>query len=127
MAAAVSDYRVGEPAVNKLKKQASGELTLTLVENPDILAQLGAMKKEQYLVGFAAETQNLLAYAQTKLVKKNADMLIANDVSKHQVGFGYDTNQVTILTKDQEPEVLPLQDKLSIARKIMQKISEVIN
>jgi phosphopantothenoylcysteine decarboxylase/phosphopantothenate--cysteine ligase len=60
-------------------------------------------------------------------VKKNADMLIANDVSKHQVGFGYDTNQVTILTKDQEPEVLPLQDKLSIARKIMQKISEVIN
>ncbi len=127
MAAAVSDYRVGEPAVNKLKKQASGELTLTLVENPDILAQLGAMKKEQYLVGFAAETQNLLAYAQTKLVKKNADMLIANDVSKHQVGFGYDTNQVTILTKNQEPEVLPLQDKLSIARKIMQKISEVIN
>ncbi|KAA8431780.1 bifunctional phosphopantothenoylcysteine decarboxylase/phosphopantothenate--cysteine ligase CoaBC [Weissella paramesenteroides] len=127
MAAAVSDYRVGEPAVNKLKKQASGELTLTLVENPDILAQLGAMKKEQYLVGFAAETQNLLAYAQTKLVKKNADMLIANDVSKHQVGFGYDTNQVTILTKDQKPEVLPLQDKLSIARKIMQKISEVIN
>lgn len=127
MAAAVSDYRISEPAVNKLKKQASGQLTLTLVENPDILAQLGAMKKEQYLVGFAAETQNLLEYAQTKLVKKNADMLVANDVSKQQVGFGYDTNQVTILTKNQEPQVLPLQDKLSVARKIMQKISEVIN
>lgn len=127
MAAAVSDYRMGEPAANKLKKQESGQLTLTLVENPDILAQLGAMKEKQYLVGFAAETQNLLTYAQKKLVKKNADMLIANDVSKDQVGFGYDTNQVTILTKNHEPQVLPLQSKLAVAREVMQKISEAIN
>ena len=127
MAAAVSDYRMGKPATNKLKKQESGQLTLTLIENPDILAQLGAMKEKQYLVGFAAETQNLLTYAQEKLVKKNADMLVANDVSKDQVGFGYDTNQVTILTKNNEPLVLPLQSKLAVAREVIKKISEAIN
>ena len=127
MAAAVSDYRMSQTAENKLKKQDSGQLHLTLVENPDILAQLGSAKTNQYLVGFAAETQNLMTYAQNKLKKKNADMLVANDVSKDQVGFGYDTNQVTILTKDNEPESLPLQSKISLAREIMKKISVAIN
>lgn len=127
MAAAVSDYRMAQTAQNKIKKQDSGELNLTLVENPDILAQLGSAKTGQYLVGFAAETQNLMTYAQNKLKKKNADMLIANDVSKDQVGFGYDTNQVTILTKDKEPEMLPLQSKITLAREIMKKISITIN
>ena len=122
MAAAVSDYRMSQTAENKLKKQDSGQLHLTLVENPDILAQLGSAKTNQYLVGFAAETQNLMTYAQNKLKKKNADMLVANDVSKDQVGFGYDTNQVTILTKDNEPESLPLQSKISLAREIMKKL-----
>ena len=127
MAAAVSDYRMSQTAENKLKKQDSGQLHLTLVENPDILAQLGSAKTNQYLVGFAAETQNLMTYAQNKLKKKNADMLVANDVSKDQVGFGYDTNQVTILTKDNEPESLPLQSKITLAREIMKKISVAIN
>ncbi|MBC6499338.1 hypothetical protein H7R52_11990 [Weissella confusa] len=68
---------------------------IDLVENPDILATLGQQKTTQYLVGFAAETQDLLTYAQNKLEKKNADMLVANDVSKAQVGFGHDTNDVS--------------------------------
>lgn len=127
MAAAVSDYRVATPADQKMKKDAANPgLTLELVENPDILATLGANKTHQYLVGFAAETQDLINYAQQKLTKKNADMLIANDVSKAEVGFGYDTNQVTILTRDAQPETLPLQTKIAVAREIMRRVTEAV-
>ncbi|NBA10889.1 bifunctional phosphopantothenoylcysteine decarboxylase/phosphopantothenate--cysteine ligase CoaBC [Weissella confusa] len=124
MAAAVSDYRVATPADQKMKKNADhAGLTIDLVENPDILATLGQQKTTQYLVGFAAETQDLLTYAQNKLEKKNADMLVANDVSKAQVGFGHDTNEVTLLQRDAAPEKLPLQSKLALARDIMSRIA----
>ena len=125
MSAAVSDYRVANPADQKMKKQADRDvITLELVENPDILATLGAAKTHQFLVGFAAETQDVVQYAQQKLVKKNADMLLANDVSKDQVGFGHDTNQITILQRDKAPETLPLQSKIALARTLMAMIAK---
>ena len=86
-AAAVADYRVKNVADHKIKKNDE-ELTLVLEKNPDILKELGQKKqKGQVLVGFAAETQNLIQYAQSKLEKKNLDMIVANDVSKPQAGF----------------------------------------
>ena len=87
---------------------------------------MGQQKTTQYLVGFAAETQDLLTYAQNKLEKKNADMLVANDVSKAQVGFGHDTNEVTLLQRNAALEKLPLQSKLALARDIMNRIASQV-
>ncbi|TYC50050.1 bifunctional phosphopantothenoylcysteine decarboxylase/phosphopantothenate--cysteine ligase CoaBC [Weissella muntiaci] len=127
MAAAVSDYRLAEPASQKMKKQPNQEhLVLDLVENPDILADLGAQKTHQYLIGFAAETEDLIEHAHEKLIKKNVDLLLANDVSKPNVGFGHDTNQVTVLSPNAEPIVLPLQDKLALAREILNQVADQI-
>lgn len=101
MAAAVADYRVAEVADHKIKKTADNdEMTLKLVKNPDILATLGSRKTHQLLVGFAAETNNVEEYARIKLQKKNADMLVANDVSRPDAGFDVDTNQVIIFGAD---------------------------
>lgn len=101
MAAAVADYRVAEVAEHKIKKTADNdEMTLKLVKNPDILATLGSRKTHQLLVGFAAETDNVEEYARIKLQKKNADMLVANDVSRADAGFDVDTNQVIIFGAD---------------------------
>ncbi|RRG17951.1 bifunctional phosphopantothenoylcysteine decarboxylase/phosphopantothenate--cysteine ligase CoaBC [Weissella viridescens] len=123
MAAAVADYRIAEPATQKMKKQADASgLTLKLVENPDILAELGAQKSHQYLVGFAAETQQLLDHAQAKLKKKHADLLIANDVSQADIGFGSDDNAVTLLFKNETPETLPKMSKLEVARQVLKLI-----
>lgn len=124
MAAAVADYRVANPANQKIKKDPDQKgLTLNLVENPDILAQLGAKKTHQYLVGFAAETQNLLEHAQAKLIKKQADLLIANDVSNHDIAFGSDNNEVTLLSKNDAPKHLPLTDKLTLSHQILEIIA----
>lgn len=101
MAAAVADYRVAEVADHKIKKTADNdEMTLKLVKNPDILATLGSRKTKQLLVGFAAETNNVEEYARIKLQKKNADLLVANDVSRADAGFDVDTNQVIIFGAD---------------------------
>lgn len=124
MAAAVADYRVANPANQKIKKDPVQKgLTLNLVENPDILAQLGAKKTHQYLVGFAAETQNLLEHAQAKLIKKQADLLIANDVSNHDIAFGSDNNEVTLLSKNDAPKHLALTDKLTLSHQILEIIA----
>lgn len=125
MAAAVADYRIASPADQKIKKSADSDgLTLHLVENPDILATLGAAKTHQFLVGFAADTQDLLAAADKKLLKKNADMLIANDVSQPDAGFGVETNRVTILEPNKAPQELPLQSKLAVARQIVGLVAD---
>lgn len=101
MAAAVADYRVDKPAAHKIKKTADNdELTLKLVKNPDIIAELGRQKSRQLLVGFAAETDNMEEYARAKLTRKHADLLVANDVSRADAGFDVDTNQVVIFTAD---------------------------
>ena len=120
MVAAVSDYRVKEPATQKMKKtDDEDEITLTLVKNPDILKQLGSLKKEgQTVIGFAAETHQVIEFAKQKLVKKNADFIIANDVSDQSIGFGSEMHQVTILSKNGEEILLPKVSKHLLAKEI---------
>ena len=120
MVAAVSDYRVKEPATQKMKKtDDENEISLTLVKNPDILKQLGSLKKEgQTVIGFAAETHQVIEFAKQKLVKKNADFIIANDVSDQSIGFGSDMHQVTILSKNGEEILLPKVSKHLLAKEI---------
>ena len=116
MAAAVSDYRVKQPHDQKIKKVAGQTgWQLDLVANPDILAQLGQTKRQQVLIGFAAETQNLLEHARAKLSKKGADWLIANDVSNPAIGFNSDKNQVYVLGAQGQEVLLPQQSKTSLA------------
>ncbi len=116
MAAAVSDYRVKHPQDQKIKKVAGQtDWQLDLVQNPDILAQLGQTKRQQVLIGFAAETQNLLEHARAKLSKKGADWLIANDVSNPAIGFNSDKNQVYVLGAQGQEVLLPQQSKTSLA------------
>ena len=120
MVAAVSDYRVKEPATQKMKKtDGEDEITLTLVKNPDILKKLGSLKKEgQTIIGFAAETHQVIEFAKQKLVKKNADFIIANNVSDQTIGFGSDMHQVTILSKNGDEILLPKVSKYLLAKEI---------
>ena len=116
MAAAVSDYGVKHPHDQKIKKVAGQtDWQLDLVQNPDILAQLGQTKRQQVLIGFAAETQNLLEHARAKLSKKGADWLIANDVSNPAIGFNSDKNQAYVLGAQGQEVLLPQQSKTSLA------------
>ena len=124
-AAAVADYRVKNVADHKIKKNDE-ELTLVLEKNPDILKELGQKKqKGQVLVGFAAETQNLIQYAQSKLEKKNLDMIVANDVSKPQAGFNVDTNLIKLLKRDGSIEELPLMSKKDLAYMILNHVMKI--
>lgn len=124
-AAAVADYRVKNVADQKIKKNDE-ELTLVLEKNPDILKELGQKKqKGQVLVGFAAETQNLIQYAQSKLEKKNLDMIVANDVSKSQAGFNVDTNLIKLLKRDGSIEELPLMSKKDLAYIILNHVMKI--
>ena len=123
MAAAVSDYGVKHPHDQKIKKVAGQtDWQLDLVQNPDILAQLGQTKRQQVLIGFAAETQNLLEHARAKLSKKGADWLIANDVSNPAIGFNSDKNQVYVLGAQGQEVLLPQQSKTSLALAVWQVI-----
>ena len=124
-AAAVADYRVKNVSDQKIKKN-DAELTLVLEKNPDILKELGEMKKpHQTLVGFAAETQNLLQYAKSKLERKNLDMIVANDVSKPQAGFNVDTNLIKLLKRDGSIEELPLMSKKELAYIILDRVMKL--
>ena len=120
-AAAVADYRPEVAAEQKIKK-SSDTLTLCLTKNPDILAELGKLKTTQFLVGFAAETQELLAHATEKLRKKNLDMLVANDVTQAGAGFDADTNIVKVLSKDGSVEELPQMSKAELGHVILDRI-----
>jgi len=102
-------------------------MTLELNRTPDILATLGQEKKKQYLVGFAAETNDLMAHAQVKLTAKQVDLLVANDVSQTDRGFGADQNAVTLLRPNQAPEALPLASKKVIATQILERISTALS
>ena len=124
--AAVADYRPKETAPQKIKK-SDGELTLTLVRNPDILYELGQRKKQQILVGFAAETNDLEAYAKKKLEKKNLDFIVANDVSASDAGFGTDNNRVQIFYRDGREETQPLMSKMKLAGLILDRVKEQID
>ena len=125
-AAAVADYRPENFISNKIKKSEE-KLTIQLVKNPDILLELGKKKGCKILVGFAAETKDLLANAKAKLIEKNLDMIVANDVTKEGAGFESDTNIVKIITRDGEVKSLPLLSKRRVATKIFDKIVKAIN
>lgn len=124
-AAAVADYRPERSAEQKIKKSGD-ELLLKLVPNPDILGELGKIKGDKLLVGFAAETQSLVKNAAAKLRRKNVDILVANDVTKPGAGFGSDTNLVTLLYRDGEKESLPLLGKLEVAREILDRVCRLL-
>jgi phosphopantothenoylcysteine decarboxylase/phosphopantothenate--cysteine ligase len=130
MAAAVGDFRPKSVAGQKIKKRGDDEgLVLELVRNPDILAEVAAQKTAGYgprlTVGFAAETEDLLANARGKLERKKLDLIVANDVSAKDAGFAVDTNRVTLLFKDGRVEGLPLLSKTEVAERILEVIREV--
>lgn len=134
MAAAVADYRVKEKSEQKIKKTEDSTITLELVKNPDILAELcnrktdcrsdkSARNKTPVIVGFCAESENLLENAKAKLEKKGCDFLIANDISRQDIGFNSDENEVIIFDKNGEIQKLEKADKRTIAREILEWIS----
>jgi phosphopantothenoylcysteine decarboxylase / phosphopantothenate---cysteine ligase len=125
MAAAVADYRPANPAVQKLKRGQLGPKTeLALVANPDLLAGLGkrrGTKQTPLLVGFAAETQDVVANAQAKLAAKRCDLVVANDVSEPGAGFGVDTNRVTVVDRRGITEIPP-GTKAEVAHRILDRV-----
>lgn len=124
-AAAVADYRPSVQAEQKIKKDGSNR-TIDLVPNPDILAELGRKKTSQILVGFAAETENLMANAQGKMLRKNVDLLVANDVTKQGAGFGSPTNIVSFLFPDGRRIDFPQMSKLEVARNLVHETANLL-
>ncbi|TDX46751.1 bifunctional phosphopantothenoylcysteine decarboxylase/phosphopantothenate--cysteine ligase CoaBC [Orenia marismortui] len=124
MAAAVADYRPKDYSDNKIKKE-SGDLVIRLERTEDILAKLGKDKDNQILVGFAAESDNLVENAKDKLARKNADLIVANDITSADTGFAADNNKVIIISKDREVDI-PKASKLEVAKQIIDQICEMI-
>ena len=124
MAAAVADYRVKQYSEQKMKKTSDDTLILELVKNPDILQELCKKKTNQIIVGFCAESENLLENAKEKINKKGCDFLVANDISRKDIGFGSDDNEVVLLDKNGGVERLEKASKSVIARKILEYINE---
>lgn len=125
-AAAPADFRVARSAEQKIKKSERSELVLRLVPNPDILQELGEAKQGQVLVGFAAETEDLLANAQEKLQRKNCDLLVANDVTSPGSGFSSDTNEVRLLFADGKVEEVPLMEKTCLADLLLDRVLTLV-
>lgn len=123
--AAVADYRPKISYDHKVKKQ-DGDESLELERTTDILMELGENKKKQILIGFAAETDHVAEYAQKKLLKKNADMIVANNVKTAGAGFGTDTNIVTLFKRDGSVIELPLLSKNEVAVKILKEASQLL-
>ncbi len=120
-AAAVADYRVAVPSDQKIKKSGSESMSIALVRNPDIVADVSSLEQRPFTVGFAAETRDVLAYARDKMQRKKLDMIIANDVSRGDIGFNADQNEVVVLTKSQELH-LEKQDKNKLANRLTTQI-----
>ncbi len=123
MAAAVADYRAASPAEQKIKKGAAESSSIQLTRNPDILAEVNGVKVK---VGFAAETEDLLNNARSKLQSKGADLFVANDVSEEQGIFGSDTNKVAILDAAGGVEDLPRMAKYQVAHRILDRVVELL-
>ena len=120
-AAAVADYRAVEPSESKIKRTQDA-LTLRLEPNPDILATVAREKGERLVVGFAAETDNVAENARKKLAQKNADVMVANDVTAEGAGFDVDTNMVTLLSSDGRDLPLPRLTKAEVAERILDEV-----
>lgn len=124
-AAAVSDYRPKVASPRKLKKGDSYQ-TLELEKTEDVLEEVGKKKGNRVLIGFAAETEDLLAHAREKLLKKNLDFIVINDVTKSEAGFGVDTNQVKILYSSGEVRDIPLMLKEEVSQFILDEVCKVL-
>ena len=125
MAAAVADYRVKNYSIQKIKKGGVNEnLMIELTQNPDILKEICEMKSKAKIVGFCAESENLIENAKIKIQKKNCDFLVANDISRKDIGFGNDCNEVYILDKNLNISHIERGAKSIIARRILEKIFE---
>ncbi len=123
MAAAVADYRAKEIADTKIKKTSADEISINLIKNPDILKEISANRvQEQLVVGFCAESENVLEFAKEKIQKKGCDFLIANDVSRSDIGFSSDYNEIYIIDKKLNVEKIERAPKTIIAKKILQEI-----
>ena len=121
-AAAPADYRFAQVSDKKLKKQSGEPLTLTMIENPDVAKAVAERKRAgQTLIGFAAETNDTLAHAREKRLRKGLDMIVANDVTQAGAGFGVDTNIATLITAQGET-ALPLMTKRAMAVEILQAV-----
>ncbi len=125
MSAAVADYRPAKVAPQKLKKQG-GTLQLELVRTVDILAEIAPKKGKRLVVGFAAETQDVLANAASKLTRKGLDLIVANDVAGSDTGFAVDTNAVTILDSGGGREDIPLMSKADVADRILDRVARLL-
>jgi phosphopantothenoylcysteine decarboxylase / phosphopantothenate---cysteine ligase len=124
-AAAIADYRPSERAGEKIKKSEE-TLTLTLERTPDVLSQVAATRSNGMLViGFAAETENVIENARRKLARKNLDAIVANDVSRPDAGFDTTTNAVTIITKNSDPVELPVMSKREAADRILDVVIDL--
>jgi len=125
-AAAVADYRPAQIAAHKIKKIAEAEtMLLELVKNPDIVATIAALEQKPFVVGFAAESENLIAYAQQKLTRKNLDLMIANNIAATGIGFNSDDNAVTVIDQTQRQE-LTQRSKQQLARDLIAIIAQKI-
>ena len=117
----MSDFAPTSIAKQKVKKQ-DASLTVKLKTTPDILLELGQKKEDRILIGFAAETQSLVKNARAKLEKKNLDLIVANDVSRKEIGFQSDSNQVKMIGKDGSISALPLLPKRVLAHRVLDQV-----
>ena len=125
-AAAVADYRPSKHETSKIKKKDE-TLTITLVRNPDIIAEVGKVKGSRILVGFAMETEDLEKNAREKMMAKNMDFIVANDLTQEGAGFQHDTNVVKILDRNGAIEELPLMEKSAVAHRILDRVRDIRN
>jgi phosphopantothenoylcysteine decarboxylase/phosphopantothenate--cysteine ligase len=123
-AAAVSDYRPGRTVREKMKKSKAA-LSVELEKNPDILYELGRIKRQRCLIGFAAETSNVISSAKAKLDRKNLDLIVANDVKQPGIGFGADYNEVKLIDRGGKVEALPRMEKEELASRILDRAIEI--
>ncbi|SHE56966.1 phosphopantothenoylcysteine decarboxylase / phosphopantothenate--cysteine ligase [Thermoanaerobacter uzonensis DSM 18761] len=124
-AAAVSDYKPKEIKKEKIKKDDE-KLTIELVKNPDIMYEVGQKKGNKILIGFAAETTNLVEYAQRKLKEKNMDLIVANDVTQKGAGFEVDTNIIKIIDRNLNVKEYPLMTKIEASHVILDEIAKLL-
>ncbi len=123
MAAAVADYKPEKIQDQKIKKQDNDSLVIKLVKNPDILKEMAAIKTEkQTVIGFCAESENLLGNAKEKIKNKNLDYIVANDISRAEIGFNSDYNEVLLINKEGEVQKIERMPKIDIARKLLERI-----
>jgi phosphopantothenoylcysteine decarboxylase/phosphopantothenate--cysteine ligase len=126
MSAAVADYKMKKVATQKIKKSEES-IQFELIKNVDILFELGKIKTNQFLVGFALETENVLENAQAKLKKKNLDLIIVNTIDQNGQGFGYDTNKISIVDKDNKIYNFELKQKKELAEDIYNVIATYLS